>query len=101
MWEAASLDEGYQSVIETIKKKKEKEVYKTLSAAAIKKYIGHGVETMSVIKKGDTMIVLMDQTRIVVPHSMMKKLTNREHLANTGIIKMQMSNSGPNTSGLG
>ena len=49
MWEAARLDEGYQSVAETIKQKKDKEVYKTVTNAAIKEYIGHGVEKMSVI----------------------------------------------------
>ena len=40
MWKAAKLDEGYQSVAETIKKKVDKDVYKTVSTAAIKEYIG-------------------------------------------------------------
>ena len=91
MLKAARLDEGYQSVAETIKQKKDKEVYKTVSTAAIKEYIGHRVERMSVIEKLDALIMLMDQTRIVVPPSMRKKLINREHLAHTGINKMQMS----------
>ena len=89
--EAARLDKGYQSVAETIKQKKDKEVYKTVSTAAIKEYIGYRVERMSVIEKWDAMIMLMDQTRIVVPPSMRKKLINREHLAHTGINKMQMT----------
>ena len=67
MWEAARLDKGYQSVTETIKQK-DKEVYKTLSEAAIEEYIEHGVERLSVIKKGDTTIVLKDQTSFVVTH---------------------------------
>ena len=87
MWEAAGLDEGYQSVAVTIKQKKDKEVYKTVTTAAIKEYIGYGVERMSVIEKGDTMIMLMDQTRIVVPQKMRKRLIDREHLAHSGIIK--------------
>ena len=91
MWEAAKLDEGYQSVAETIKKKVDKEVYKTLSKAAILEYIGYGVERMSVIEKGNTKILLMDQTRIVVPLTMRKKLLEREHLANSGIIRMSNS----------
>ena len=88
MWEAAELDEGYQSVAETIKKKVDKEVYKTLSKAAIFEYIGYGVERMSVIEKGNTKILLMDQTRIVVPLTMRKKLLEREHLAHSGVTKM-------------
>ena len=60
MWEAARLDEGYQSVAETVKQKKDKEFYKMLTTAAIKEFIGHGVERRSVIEKGDTLIRLMD-----------------------------------------
>ena len=45
----------------------EKEVYKTVSKAAIIEYIVHGVERIMVIEKDDTKIMLMDQTRIVVP----------------------------------
>ena len=66
-------------------------MYKTLSEAAIKEYIGHRVERMSVIKKGDTMIVLKDQTRIMEPHLIRRKLMDREHLAHTGINGIQMS----------
>ena len=43
---------------------------------------------MSVIEKGDTKILLMDQTRIVVPLTMRKKLLEREHLAHSGMIRM-------------
>ena len=43
------------------------------------------------IEKGDTKILLMDQTRIVVPLTMRKKLLEREHLANSGIIRMSNS----------
>ena len=46
---------------------------------------------MSVIEKGKTMILLMDQTRIVVPQTLKKKLMGREHLAHPGITKMQKS----------
>ena len=67
MWEAARMDKGYQSVAEKIKNKVEKEVYKTVSKAAIIEYIVHGVERIMVIEKDDTKIMLMDQTRIVVP----------------------------------
>ena len=91
MWEATGLDEGYQSVAETIKQKKDKEVYKTVTTAAIKEYIGYGLERMSVIEKGDTRIMLIDQTRIVAPKTMRKKLLDRENLAHSGIIKMQES----------
>ena len=34
------------------KQKPGKEVYKTLSKAAIKEYVGQGIERMSVIEKG-------------------------------------------------
>ena len=42
MWEAAQLDKGYQSMAWT-----GEEVYKTLSKASIKEYVGLGVERMS------------------------------------------------------
>ena len=42
-WPTGKLDEGYQLVAETIKKV-DKEIYKTVSTAAIKEYIGLGVE---------------------------------------------------------
>ena len=51
----------------TIKQKTGEEVYKTLSKASIKEYVGLGVERMSVMEKGDSRILLMDQTMIVVP----------------------------------
>ena len=76
---------------ETIKKKVDKEVYKTVTTAAIKEYIGLGVERMSVIEMGDTMIMLIDQTRFVVPHTMRQRLLDREHLAHSGINKMSNS----------
>ena len=91
MWEAAGLDKGYQSVTLTVKRKTDKEVYKTLSKAAIKEFVGLGIERKSVIEKGKTMILLMDQTRIVVPQTLKKKLMGREHLAHPGITKMQKS----------
>ena len=53
--------------------------------------MGLGIERMSVIEKGKTMILLMDQTRIVVPQTLEKKLIGREHLAHPGITKMQNS----------
>ena len=43
---------------------------------------------MSLIQKGDTMIILMDQTRIMVPQAMRKKLLGREHLAHSGVTRM-------------
>ena len=67
MWEAAEKDEGYQRVAETKERKKAHEIIKTVSKARITKYIGLGVDRMSVIKKVETMIMLKDQTRIVVP----------------------------------
>ena len=73
MWAAARLDKGYQSVAMTVKQNKGKEVYKTLSKAANKEYVGLGIERMSVIEKGNSMVLLMDQTRIVVPETMRKK----------------------------
>ena len=88
MWEAARLDEGYMSVALTVKQKTGKEVYKTLSKAAIKEYVGQGIERMSVIEKGGSMILLMDQTRIVVYEAVRKRLMDREHLAHPGINKM-------------
>ena len=75
----------------TVKQKTGKEVYKTLSKAAIKDYVGLGIERMSVIEKGGSMILLMDQTRIVVPQTMRKRLMDREHLAHPGVNKMQNS----------
>ena len=91
MWEAARLDKGYMSVAMTVKQKTDQEVYKTLSKAAIKEYVGLGIERMSVIKKGNSMIFLMDQTRIVVPQTMGKRLMDREQLAHQGINKMSRS----------
>ena len=67
MWEAAEKDEGYQRVAKTVDDKTEMTVIKTLSKAAITEYIGLGMNRMSVIKKGETMIMLKDQTRIIVP----------------------------------
>ena len=37
------------------------------------------------------MILLMDQTRILVPQTMRKRLMDREHLAHPGISKIQNS----------
>ena len=91
MWEAARLDEGYMSVARTVKQKTGEEVYKTLSKAEIQEYVGKGIERMSVIEKGDSMILLMDQTRIVVPESMRKRLMDREHMAHPGVTKMLAS----------
>ena len=65
----------------TIEQKTAEEVYK--------EYVGLGIERMSVIEEGDSMILLMDQTRILFPHTMRKKLMDREHLAHPGTNKMQ------------
>ena len=62
-----------------------------VSKATITEYTGLGVDRMSVIKKGDTMIILKDQKRIVVPQAMRKKLLEREHLAHSGINRMSDS----------
>ena len=74
-----------------MKQKTGEEVYKTLSKAAIKEYVGKGIERMSVIEKGKSMILLMNQTRIVVPDAVRKRLMDREHLAHPGINKMLAS----------
>ena len=47
MWEAAKLDKGYQSVAMTVKMKTDEEMYKSLLKAAIKEYMGLGIERMS------------------------------------------------------
>ena len=75
----------------TVKRKTDEEVYKTPSKAEINEYVGLGIKRMSVIEKGKTIILLMDQTRIVVPQTMRKELMDREHLAHPGITKMQNS----------
>ena len=82
------MDEGYQSVAATINKKK---VIKNVSKAAITEYIGHGVDRMSVIERSNTMMLLMDQTRIVVPLALRKKLVGREHMAHSGVTRMRNS----------
>ena len=46
---------------------------------------------MSVIKKRNSMIFLMDQTRIVVPQTMRKIMLDREQLPHQGINKMSRS----------
>ena len=53
--------------------------------------MGLRIERMLVIEKGDSMTLLMDQTRIVVPQTMRKRLMDREHMAHPGINKMQRS----------
>ena len=50
-----------------------------------------GMERMSVIEKGNSIIMLMDQTRIVVPKVMIQKLMEREHLSHQGQSKMDAS----------
>ena len=85
------MDKGYMSVTRTVKQKTGEEVYKTLSKAAIKEYVGQGIERMSVLEKGESMILLVDQTRIVVPEAVRKRLMDREHLAHPGINKMLAS----------
>ena len=50
--------------------------------------MGQGIERMSVIEKGKSMILLLNQTRIVVPQAVRKRLMDREHLAHPGITKM-------------
>ena len=91
MWEAAKKDEGYQRVAQTVESKTELKIIKTVSKAAITEYSGLRVDRMSVIKKGSTMIMLKDQTRIVVPQAMRKTLLEREHLAHSGITRMSNS----------
>ena len=88
MCEAVEMDEGYQEVAETIKKKTEHEAYKGFSKRTILEYIGQGLERMSVIERGNTIIMLMDQSRIVVPVAMRKKLLDREQMAHSGVYKM-------------
>ena len=78
-------------VAETIKLKNDEKTYKSLSKHAIREYLGTGVERMSVIERGDSMILLMDHTRIVVPGSMRRQLMDREHLPHPGINKMLAS----------
>ena len=46
---------------------------------------------MSVIEKGESMIMLMDQTRIELPETMRKRLMDREHLAHPGQSKILAS----------
>ena len=87
--QATGLDKGYQSMTLTVKWKTDNEVYKTLSKAVIKENAGLWIERMSVIEEGKTMILLMDQRRIVVSETFRKKLMDKEHLAHPGIIKMQ------------
>ena len=91
MWEVAEKYEEYQRVAETIESKQELEVIKTVSKTTITEYLGLGVERMSVIKKGETMIVLKDHTRIVVPTAMRKTLLEREHLAQSVVTKISNS----------
>ena len=43
------------------------------------------------IEKGDTKIMLMNQTRIVVAHTIRKKLLEREHLAHSEITRLSSS----------
>ena len=62
--------------------------------------MGLGIERMSVIKKGNSMIFLMDQTRIVVPQTMRKRLMDREQLAHQVITRCQGA-SGSSTFGPG
>ena len=76
---------------EIIESKKEREIIKTASKATITEYIGHGVDRMLVIKKGEMIIMLKDQTRIVVPQAMRKTLLEREHLAHSGVTRISNS----------
>ena len=46
---------------------------------------------MSIIKKGDIMIMLKDQTRQIVTQAMRRKLLEREHFSHNGITKMRNS----------
>ena len=59
MWEAARLVKGYMSVARTVKQKTGEDVYKTLSKAPIKEYVGKSIERMSVIEKGESIIMLI------------------------------------------
>ena len=71
--------------------KKAREVIKIVSKAIITEYIRLGVDRMSVIKKGDTMIKLKDQTRLVVPQIMRKTLLEKEHSAHSGVTRISNS----------
>ena len=73
----------------TVKQKTGEEAYKTLLKAEIKEYVGLGMEQLSVIEKGKSMLLLIDQTRILVPQTMRKRLMDREYLAHPGIMKIQ------------
>ena len=49
------------------------------------------MEKFSVIERGNTMIMLMYQSRIVVPMTMRKKLLHREHLGHSGTTRISES----------
>ena len=79
-----SRGEG-RGVAKTVEDKTELKIIKTVSNTAITEYIGLGVDKMSVIKKGETMIMLKDQTRIVVPQAMRRTLLERESIWHTAV----------------
>ena len=76
---------------ETIENKKELEIIKTVSKDNITEYLGLGVDRILVIKEGDTMIMLNDQTRIVVPTAIRETLLDREYLSDSGINRISTS----------
>ena len=87
MWEAAEKNEGYKRVAETIESKKAREVIETVSKATITEYIRLGLDRMSVIKKGDTMIMLKAQG----PDKDSGATSNEEDTAREGSFGTQQS----------
>ena len=88
MWDAAREDMGYKEVANLIEGKADVDRTKTMNSTAVKEYIGQGLERMFLIRKEGVNIILMDQTRIVVPRAMRETLLAREHLTHSEHTKM-------------
>ena len=89
MWDKAEVDEEYQRMAKLIEDKLPMKVM--IDRKVAKEYVDNRIERMSVIKKGETFIMLKDKTMIMVPEAKRPILLEREHLSHSGMNKMRDS----------
>ena len=88
MWETAGKESDYNLVAQMIAHKLPRDLMRPLSKHPFKEYLTNGLKRMLVIQKGDTRLMLMDQTPIVVPVTLRKIMLDKEHESHVGKTRM-------------
>ena len=89
MWDKAREDMEYQKMTKLIETKVP--MKEMIDRKAAKEYVGNRIRRKSVINKGKTLIMLKDETRILMPEAMSPSLLERENLSHSKMNKMRDS----------